>query len=100
MIRRFFLLFSFLAIFGLGTLPAFACTCSKEPPGTCPGLQTDDVVFTGTVIGIEVLPAPPAPASDAAGANGDTANASQEAPTPITRSNCFASATLNNPTPA
>ena len=83
MIRRFFLLSALLSVFGLGTLPAFACTCSKEPPGTCPGLQTDDVVFTGTVIGIEVLPAPPAPASDAAGANGETAP--QEAPTPITR---------------
>jgi hypothetical protein len=30
-----------------------ACTCSKAPPGVCPGLQSDDVVFTGTVMAIE-----------------------------------------------
>jgi len=32
---------------------ASACTCSKAPPGVCPGLQSDDVVFTGTVTAIE-----------------------------------------------
>ena len=55
-----------------------ACTCSKAPPGVCPGLQSDDVVFIGTVTDIEnVSPAaavdaqptdsaePAAPASDA-----------------------------------
>ena len=55
-----------------------ACTCSKAPPGVCPGLQSDDVVFIGTVTDIEnVSPAAtvdaqstdaasaPAPASDA-----------------------------------
>ena len=30
-----------------------ACTCSKAPPGVCPGLQSDDVVFIGTVTDIE-----------------------------------------------
>ena len=57
---------------------AIACTCSKAPPGVCPGLQSDDVVFIGTVTDIEnVSPAaavdaqptdsaePAAPASDA-----------------------------------
>ncbi|HUO33470.1 MAG TPA: hypothetical protein VMU43_00620 [Candidatus Acidoferrum sp.] len=30
-----------------------ACTCSKEPPGVCPGLHTGDVVFLGTVLSAE-----------------------------------------------
>jgi hypothetical protein len=30
-----------------------ACTCSDEPPGKCPGLQADDVVFLGTVAAVE-----------------------------------------------
>jgi hypothetical protein len=36
-----------------------ACTCSNAPPGRCPGLQADDVVFLGTVTDFENLPAPP-----------------------------------------
>lgn len=56
----------------------FACTCSKEPPGTCPGLQPDDVVFIGTVTEVEVL-APDANATDAANSPGG------QAATPITR---------------
>ena len=32
---------------------ARACTCSQAPPGKCPGLQEDDVVFLGTVTGVE-----------------------------------------------
>lgn len=32
---------------------AQACTCSQEPPGKCPGLQKDDVVFLGTVTAVE-----------------------------------------------
>ncbi len=42
---------------------ASACTCSKAPPGICPGLQSDDVVFTGTVTAIENVS--PAAASEA-----------------------------------
>jgi hypothetical protein len=38
---------------------ALACTCSKAPPGACLGLQKDDVVFLGTVVEIEDVPAPP-----------------------------------------
>jgi hypothetical protein len=30
-----------------------ACTCSDAPPGTCPGIQKDDVVFLGTVTAVE-----------------------------------------------
>jgi hypothetical protein len=32
-----------------------ACTCSDVPPGKCPGLQTDDVVFLGTVTAVEEI---------------------------------------------
>ncbi len=46
-----------------------ACTCSEEPPGKCPGLQADDVVFLGTVAAIEdaayVAPKPVDPAGGA-----------------------------------
>ena len=35
---------------------AQACVCSKAPPGMCPGLQKDDVVFVGTVIAAENVP--------------------------------------------
>ncbi len=67
----------------LTAAPAFGCTCSKLPPGTCPGLQADDVVFTGTVIDIEVLK----PAANASGAQdpGTDATGTQDAATPITR---------------
>src|SRR6202044_1729475 len=85
MIRRLLLPLSLLVL--LGALPTFGCTCSKQPPGTCPGLQTDDVVFTGTVVGIETLK--PAAASTAdAGGGGDASGAqepAQEGSTPITR---------------
>jgi hypothetical protein len=36
---------------------AYACTCSKAPPGACAGLQKDDVVILGTVIEIENISA-------------------------------------------
>jgi hypothetical protein len=43
---------------------ALACTCSKAPPGVCPGLQQDDVVFLGTVTQAEnVSPGGATPAS-------------------------------------
>lgn len=35
-----------------------ACACSQVPPGACPGLQKDDVVFLGTVTQAEYLPLP------------------------------------------
>jgi len=41
----------FLLISGV----ASACTCSQEPPGKCPGLQKDDVVFLGTVTAVEEI---------------------------------------------
>jgi len=47
----------FLSILAVSCLllspSARGCTCSEEPPGTCPGLQTDDVVFLGTVTEVE-----------------------------------------------
>lgn len=62
-----------------------ACTCSKAPPGTCQGLQQDDVVFVGTVMDVENVPSP---APDAAGA-ADSQNAGSTTPatdvTPVIR---------------
>ena len=52
-----------------GPFATTACTCSTAPPGKCPGLQADDVVFLGTVTGIEALTAPPPPADAPALAN-------------------------------
>lgn len=43
---------------------ARACTCSQEPPGNCPGLQKDDVVFLGTVTAIEDISYAPARPAD------------------------------------
>ena len=58
-----------------------ACTCSKEPPGKCPGLQSDDVVFLGTVTDISAVAAtpPPAPSTTDPNATADAAAANAEA---------------------
>jgi hypothetical protein len=58
-----------------------ACTCSKEPPGKCAGLQSDDVVFLGTVTDISAVAntPPPAPAATDANAPADAAAASADA---------------------
>ena len=61
MIRRMLLLLS--VFFCSATFVTSGCTCSKEPPGMCPGLQQDDIVFLGTVKEIENVPAPPPPAN-------------------------------------
>jgi hypothetical protein len=50
---------------------ASACTCSKAPPGVCSGLQSDDVVFTGTVTAIENVA--PAAATDVNSADSESA---------------------------
>jgi hypothetical protein len=52
-----------------GPFVTAACTCSTAPPGKCPGLQADDVVFLGTVTEVENLPASPPPADAPATAN-------------------------------
>jgi hypothetical protein len=66
------------------TASTFACTCSKEPPGTCPGLQPDDVVFTGTVIDIQAA-TPAASGADSRNATSQDAGAGQEGATPVIR---------------
>jgi hypothetical protein len=76
MIQRAFIAASFLLFFVPSGLRA--CTCSKEPPGKCPGLQSDDVVFLGTVTDIANV-APATEASD--GAN----EATLQSAAPITR---------------
>ena len=72
MIRRALLALS-IVIFA-APFAARACTCSKAPPGTCPGLQEGDVVFLGTVTEVESIPAS-APEGDsmAAASSGATA---------------------------
>lgn len=79
MIQRAFLAVSFLLVFVSPGL--WACTCSNEPPGKCPGLQSDDVVFLGTVTDVANVPSAPADATatDSANATGIQASA------PITR---------------
>ncbi len=80
---------SLLTLVLLLALPSVirSCTCSKEPPGTCPGLQSDDVVFLGTVTDISAVAATPPDASASTDANANASNAAdtQGAPTPITR---------------
>jgi hypothetical protein len=92
MIQRGLLVLTFLSFFITSSL--WACSCSKEPPGKCPGLQSDDVVFLGTVTDIAaVAPASAAVpdsngAAAAADANASAApnqDASAQANTPITR---------------
>jgi len=52
MIRRALIFASFLLFLPAAAL---ACTCSKAPPGVCPGLQQDDAVFLGTVTHVEIV---------------------------------------------
>jgi hypothetical protein len=74
-----------LPIFLLWPATTIACTCSKAPAGVCPGLQSDDVVFTGTVMDIENV----APAAAVDAQSTDSASAATAAPVsdaiPITR---------------
>ncbi len=70
MIRRTFV--TLLLLIPVISLSSQACTCSPTPPGKCPGLQKDDVVFLGTVTAVEDiayaaprLPDSPDTASDA-----------------------------------
>ena len=53
---------------------AVACTCSNAPPGKCPGLQADDVVFLGTVTASENVNPQPAPADAPSAVNAGGAN--------------------------
>ena len=43
------------ALFLMLPVAARACACSQAPPGKCPGLHADDVVFVGTVTAIEEI---------------------------------------------
>jgi hypothetical protein len=86
MLQRALLTLAFLLI-----LPAtvLSCTCSKEPPGTCAGLQADDTVFLGTVTDISAVAAEPATTNPDANASTEVspsaANDAQAVVTPITR---------------
>ena len=74
-----------LPIFLFWPAGTIACTCSKAPPGVCPGLQSDDVVFIGTVTDIEnVSPAAVVDAQSTDSAS-DTAAAPASDALPITR---------------
>ena len=50
---------AFLSLFAFA---ARGCTCAQAPPGACPGLQSADVVFLGTVTRAEIVKVP-APSS-------------------------------------
>lgn len=54
-------------VFGLASAAA-ACTCSNEAPGQCPGLQSGDVVFLGTVTAVEDIAYATPHAADSGGA--------------------------------
>lgn len=70
-----------------GAIATLGCACSKAPPGACGGLQQGDVVFLGTVTGIEKMPATPAASDPAQGTSNPDAGAAQATPsaTPVTR---------------
>jgi hypothetical protein len=78
MIRRALAILLFLI--PLASFSSQACTCSQTPPGKCPGLQKDDVVFLGTVTTVEDIAyaAPRAPDS-----TGLPAEASAKEGTPV-----------------
>jgi hypothetical protein len=86
MMHRSFLAAALLLFFIPSEL--HGCTCSKQPPGKCPGLQSDDTVFLGTVTEISGV-APDASSAEAAtaAANTNDANpgAAPQAVAPITR---------------
>jgi hypothetical protein len=61
-----------------------ACTCAQAPPGKCPGLQKDEVVFLGTVT--ESVSFAPASSSPASAGQPPVASAKDDQPAaPITR---------------
>jgi hypothetical protein len=72
--RRVFILTCLLAL--AAPAAVWACTCSKAPPGMCPGFENDDVVFLGTVVDI----ASTSPADSGAGSLAANPNAA-----PVTR---------------
>jgi hypothetical protein len=83
MIRR--ALAAFLILIPLASLSSRACTCSQEPPGKCPDLQKDDVVFLGTVTAVEDI-AYAAPHSPDSSGTASDASAKQNAPVDIVAS--------------
>jgi len=67
MFRRAILGMCVLTLFSSGAV--CACTCAKDAPGACRGLQNDDIAFLGTVTDIGPAEAlPPAAPSDASAA--------------------------------
>jgi hypothetical protein len=77
-VGRFSILFILIAAF-----PALAgaCTCSGAAPGQCLGLQPSDVVFLGTMMDAQLMPAAaPAPASAPADQPSTDAGAAAQAP--------------------
>jgi len=74
-----------LLIFLFWPAGTIACTCSKAPPGVCPGLQSDDVVFIGTVTDIENVSPPAVVDAQSTDSASDTAAAPASDALPITR---------------
>jgi hypothetical protein len=69
-------LFVVCVLFFLASPALEACSCPKQPPGKCPGLHPDDVVFLGTAVDSEQVPA---------SENEPAASGQLESPAPITR---------------
>lgn len=78
MMGRVFRVVPFLVL--LAAVAARACTCSQAAPGKCPGFESGDVVFLGTVMSAARV------SSGAAPATATSRNAAGSNPTaPITR---------------
>jgi len=77
MIRRVLFIVPVLLLVAASALPA--CTCSKEPPGVCPGLHSSDVVFLGTVLDSEQV------SSASADENSASPTGGIATPAPVTR---------------
>jgi hypothetical protein len=71
MLLRVFLsqraLVALTALFLLTPAAGRACACSQAPPGQCPGLRSDDIVFLGTVTQVEEIANDAPKAADAPG---------------------------------
>jgi len=62
---------SIVTLILLASFAARACTCSQQAPGKCPGLQSGDVVFLGTVTAAEDIAYAAPHSADSAGAQVD-----------------------------
>jgi hypothetical protein len=70
-----------IAVYAGAPESARGCACSKAPPGACQGLRQEDVVFLGTVTGVENATSPQNPSAATETTSSDqqaNANSAQE----------------------